>query len=104
MFIFSVWESVFLVSMAFGFFYSWQTYCEMDNEIEPTTLMEVFQQTKEGLGKIYRALCFSKSLGEFMSILTPPLDALEKFTGRGGNLRSGYGTDKKNDDDNVQLA
>jgi len=39
-----------------------------------------------------------------MSILTPPLDALEKFTGRGGNLRSSYGTDKKNDDDNVQLA
>jgi hypothetical protein len=44
----------------------------------------------------------NKSLGSCMRALTPLLDILEKFTGRGGNLRySGYGMAKKHDTDHV---
>ena len=108
MFIYSIWESVFLVSMALGFFYSWQTYCKIEGEVEQLKLREVVKNTREDFAVFYDKLCMSQTLNKLMYWLAPLLEKLEHLTGRGGNLRYNGSYDylraKKNDpEEGVQL-
>ena len=108
MFIFSIWESLFLVSMALGFFYSWQTYSQIENEVNDMTLREVYYSTIVDMKQAYDKLCFSTTLGKIMFFVSPVMEKLEQITGRGGNLRynGNYQTipyhHKKKDDDSAE--
>jgi hypothetical protein len=88
MFIFAVWETLFLTSMALGFFYSWQTYSKMEDEVEEVALREVWADSVEGLKRCLDTLCMSRPIQIIMYALQPILDKLEKMTGPGGYLGS----------------
>lgn len=89
MFLFSVWESLFLISMALGFFFSWQTYSRVKDEVHEVTLQEVYTEVIDNFGAAYDRICTSKAVGAFMKVIQPLLDKLEEITGRGGILSVG---------------
>jgi len=57
MFVFSAWETLFMVSMAMSYFYSWQTYSLESAEVNPVELSEVVRHTAAELRSGRQWIC-----------------------------------------------
>ena len=103
MFVFSGCETLFMLSMAMSYFYSWQVYSDPDangvsenDEVMACDLKEVIDSSIESFKSGFNRCCQSPLLLSVMTSVQPLTDRLEKFTGRGGNLRA-TGFSKKYD-------
>ena len=89
MFVFSAWETLFMVSMAMSYFYSWQTYSIESAEVTPVELREVFRHTAMELRARREWICQTRICQGLHALCGPILAKLEGLFGRGGNLAAG---------------
>ena len=91
MFVFSVFETVFMVATALNFFYSWQTYASASEpgstpEVIEVPLRSVSSYFLADLKSILGLVCECRPLSIFFDSMQPGLGRLERLTGRGGNM------------------
>lgn len=113
MFIFSIYETVFMVATALNFFYSWQTYSEpaslaLDDphrgkqpEVLSVPLRDILDEMLQDVQAKFRAFYQSRPVQFILGMLAPLISSTEKFTGRGGILTNGF---KQSDQSNHDYA
>jgi len=91
MFLFSICETVFMVSMAMSNFYSWQTYSggydpnsKEDQELIPVGFRQVFAESLIKFQAKWKEMCSSNLCVKMQQVCDPVFSQLEQFTGRGG--------------------
>ena len=96
MFVFSVFETVFMVGMALNFFYSWQSYSstvqegEVMPEVVAIPLRQVADLILQNAQARWRHFISSGPIATTLNLVQPILKRLEQMTGRGGQLTNGF--------------
>lgn len=89
MFFFSACETLFMISMAMSYFYSWQTYSVDPHEVEPVDFWGAMKDSSDHMSFIFRYINNTRLCLTISRIIEPISSRLETIFGRGGNLAAG---------------